>query len=509
MAEHELSARMELHTALRAHRSFGGDVAPIDRLPGRLLSSWQRSAQYGVSLEEIEPVFAGTFDQDSLFFECGQEVLTGLHRTLAREPISLMLTDANGVVLNRVCDEQTLLRQLDHVHLAPGFSYSEREAGTNGVGLALADRAPTLVRAEEHYVLSLCVYTCAAAPVLDPLTGRLEGSVNLTTWSRASSDLLVALAQSAAANTAALMLARSLGRHARPAGHDAVFRVDNPRLEPGCGTVEGLSAAWTGPRSRAAEELAAGRVVAAFGEPGSGRSTLVAQAARSASARTRIVAARPPAPQDVEAWLSLCDSELQRPCTTFVVCDVDALPTWVAEQVRDLIVRARADPATATRAQVATTAERFENIPAPLVSLIDAIVGVAPLRDRPEDVLPIARHVAHSARGRTVEFSRAAEHALRDFAWPGNVEQLARVVKHAARRTEFVDVHHLPPEVLADSSHRLTRLQTLERDEIVRSLARPGTTMKDAADRLGISRATLYRRVAQYGVHVPRAKGLN
>ena len=72
MAERGLSARTQLHTALRAHRPFGSDVAPIERLPERLLSSWQRSEQYGVSLEEIEPVFSGTFDQDSLFFECGQ-----------------------------------------------------------------------------------------------------------------------------------------------------------------------------------------------------------------------------------------------------------------------------------------------------------------------------------------------------------------------------------------------------------------------------------------------------
>ena len=83
------------------------------------------------------------------------------------------------------------------------------------------------------------------------------------------------------------------------------------------------------------------------------------------------------------------------------------------------------------------------------------------------------------------------------------------MVKDAARRTDFVDVHDLPPEVLVDLSHRLTRLQTLERDEIVRTLARSEITMRDAADRLGMSRATLYRRVAQYGVHVPRAHGLN
>jgi hypothetical protein len=141
----------------------------------RVLASWRRSEDYGVSLEAVDPVFAGTFDQESLFFQCGHEVLTGLHQTLANEPISLMLTDADGLVLNRLSGDTSLVRALDDVHLAPGFSYAEREAGTNGLGLALADRSPTLVRADEHYSASLCTYTCAAAPVLDPPTGRARG----------------------------------------------------------------------------------------------------------------------------------------------------------------------------------------------------------------------------------------------------------------------------------------------------------------------------------------------
>ncbi len=61
---------------------------------------WQRSEDYGVPLEEVEPVFTGTDDLGSLFFQCGNEVLADLHRTLANEPVSLMLTDAEGVVLS-------------------------------------------------------------------------------------------------------------------------------------------------------------------------------------------------------------------------------------------------------------------------------------------------------------------------------------------------------------------------------------------------------------------------
>ena len=44
----------------------------------------------------MDPVFTGDFDDESLFFQCGDEVLGDLHRTLLAEPISLMLTDADG-----------------------------------------------------------------------------------------------------------------------------------------------------------------------------------------------------------------------------------------------------------------------------------------------------------------------------------------------------------------------------------------------------------------------------
>ena len=124
-------------------------------LPARVAASWRRSEDYGVPLETVEPGWSGEVDDQSLFARCGQQVLTDLSRTLAAEPVGLMLTDADGLVLSRWSGDDGLLRALDAVHLAPGFSYAEREAGTNGLGLALADRVPTVVRAEEHYALSL------------------------------------------------------------------------------------------------------------------------------------------------------------------------------------------------------------------------------------------------------------------------------------------------------------------------------------------------------------------
>ena len=99
-----------------------------------MLASWQRSEEYGIPLDAVEPVFTGTDDLSSLFFRCGNEVLADLHRTLANEPVSMMLTDADGVVLSRLSGDRTLLKALDDVHLAPGFAYSERDVGTNGLG---------------------------------------------------------------------------------------------------------------------------------------------------------------------------------------------------------------------------------------------------------------------------------------------------------------------------------------------------------------------------------------
>jgi hypothetical protein len=66
-----------------------------------------------------------------------------------------------------------------------------------------------------------------------------------------------------------------------------------------------------------------------------------------------------------------------------------------------------------------------------------------------------------------------------------------------------LDVHHLAPEVLDGGRRPLTRLERLERDEIIRCLTEPSTTVTRAAEELGIGRATLYRRIAQYDISLP------
>lgn len=157
--------------------------------------------------------------------------------------------------------------------------------------------------------------------MLDPVSGALAGSVNLTTWSEQSSDLLLAPAQAAAGTTAALMPARATGRKARPPPRGEVFRVCADRTEP-----PRLSAAWT----TAAEVMRQDRVVAVVGGPGVGKTALATLARRTVHPRERLLTARTPAPDEVGGWLRPWTPDFGKDDTCVVVSNVGALPAWAA-----------------------------------------------------------------------------------------------------------------------------------------------------------------------------------
>lgn len=466
---------------------------PLASISSRVAASWRRSAGYGIPLDTVDPAFAGAVDDGSLFFESGRRVVAGLQESLADEPVSVMLIGADGLVLSREGRERTLLAALDAVHLAPGFDFSERETGTTGLGLALADHAPSLVRGEEHYCTRLWDYTCAAVPVDDPESGEMVGTVNLTTWSRRSSRLLLALARSAARETEALMLARGRGRAER-AGVPAAAPAGRPRR--GAAAPPELGAPWAVARRSAAEAVAQGRVVACVGEEGTGRTTLLTEVHAERPGH-RVRAARPPASADLEAWLALWCAE-PADDTTVVVGPVDRLPAWAAAELATVVARADGSPAP-----IALTTDRVDDLPAELSDRVDVVVEIPPLRRRRDDVLPLARYFARRFRGPGTSFTLGAEHALTAYHWPGNVTELRDAVRVAVARSSVVTVRDLPPGVVSGPGHHLTRMEAIERDEIARCLAEPGASVTAAAAELGMSRATVYRRIARYGLARP------
>ena len=473
---------------------------PAVRPEPRVAASWQRSVDYGVAPDSVEPVFTGSLDTDSLLYECGSLVLRGLQSTLSNEPVSLMVADRDGLVLARLGNDRDMMRSLDKVHLAPGFLFSERTAGTNGLGLSLADRTPSLVRAEEHYCTALRGYTCAAAPVLDPRGGGLIGTINLTTWSQSSSELLLALAQSAAGTTSALMQVRSAGGSPRPAPRGEVFHVwahRSAETEDVC-----ASRPWQTALRQVEDAVRVGHVVAVVGEEGVGKSTLLSHAHRTVARRERVMTARVPNPENILSWLALWTPELDSRDTCIIVAGVEALPAWAADDLTDRFTRARR--ASGPQPFVLTASD-YESIGDRLAGVVDTVVELPPLRLRGADVLPLAEHFAHAERRRPVRFTPAAARALSTFDWPGNASQLRQVVRAAAARADLIDTHHLDPSIFVTGTHALTRLELFERDELIRCLTAPDTTVAEAAIELGMSRATVYRKMAQHGTKLPRS----
>ena len=129
----------------------------------------------------------------------------------------------------------------------------------------------------------------------------------------------------------------------------------------------------------------------------------------------------------------------------------------------------------------AVTATRYEDIPPPLATLVDTVVPVSPLRERPEDVLPLAHHVARRARGRDVTITPAAVRGLRSHAWPGNVAELARVIRTPSCGGTCSTWPTCPRTCLQAGARTGSRIEPFERDEIVAGAGRPSADHGEAA----------------------------
>jgi transcriptional regulator of acetoin/glycerol metabolism len=110
--------------------------------------------------------------------------------------------------------------------------------------------------------------------------------------------------------------------------------------------------------------------------------------------------------------------------------------------------------------------------------------------------------LARLGHGGQLTCSPEAMQLLMRSGWPGNVEQvlqtLRRVVQH--RRTGIIRPDDLPPESRTVSRRLLNTLESMERDAIVRSLVDSKGNKVKAARALGMSRATIYRKIHEYGI---------
>src|SRR5256884_3757795 len=180
-----------------------------------ILASWWRTGDWQAAADRFELSYIRDRNLDTPLTRSAMPVLRNLNEHLGGQPISIILTDAAGVVLSRMTADRDLERELDGVQLAPGFSYAEEKVGTNGIGTALEGGQPAHVFGHEHYAEDLEVFGCAGVPINDPLSGKTIGAVDLTCWRKDADALLVALAKTTADQITTNLIGDSTAREFR------------------------------------------------------------------------------------------------------------------------------------------------------------------------------------------------------------------------------------------------------------------------------------------------------
>ena len=546
-----------------------------DAVAPRVLDSWRRSRDLRVHPDRVDLPYVREPNTDSPLVRAAGPVLRRIASDLSSQAVSVILTSADGLVLERVASDTAILKALDDVRLARGYSYAEQFAGTNGIGTTLETGAATFIQGSEHYVGTLGRLACAGSPIRDPITGKLLGVVDLTCWASLSDPLLFVLAKSAGSqiedrisafrteSETALLEAylkqnrrypggvlavggdvvlmnphlrqtldandqRTLLDHASdlcqattastvvatlPSGTTAkittadrmttgnrgsnvVFHVhfspesvaiggtghDTARLS--IPTVAGSSSSWRRSCQQVERCCRDGDWVVLEGEGGSGRAKLgQAVAQHVAPERTvRVLRAHDFATAgDLVAELeSITDDE----DFAVVIANVDSLPSDSLEPLAAVLQTRAGRGWVAATVGVATRSPLVDMLVLPFFT---HTVTVPALRHRIEDLEELVPFLLRDlTRGADVRLDRDAMRQLAKLPWPGNVRQLRKVLAEtvARQRSGLIGVDKLPAECRSLARRKLTQIEALERDAIVRSLQENSGSKAAAADAL-------------------------
>jgi DNA-binding NtrC family response regulator len=237
---------------------------------------------------------------------------------------------------------------------------------------------------------------------------------------------------------------------------------------------------------------------------------------------------------------------------TAFLSDVDQLPNALQQKllraIEDAAVR-RVDAARARPIDVRYVASTSQDLAAEALAdrfrrdlyfrLAGATFSIPPLRERKDEVLPLAEHFMSAASaplGRSFTFSEDARQWLTSHAWPGNIRELRNACERAVLLATgaLIERHHLttiddpatrrpdqrtrgsatippPSGIQAPSAADMpTQVRTtvagLEKQRILEALDRCAGNQTRAAEALGISRRTLINRLDDYGIARPRKR---
>ncbi|MEV6405614.1 MULTISPECIES: GAF domain-containing protein [Streptomyces] len=217
----------------RAHDAFTAAGTVPRPVRSVVADSWRRSARAGVGPDgtasvELTDADLGTYRSEHPLTRV-MPLFRELMGTFAADGKHLLaVCDAHGRLL-WVEGHPATRRQAERMNFVPGARWAETSVGTNAPGTAVALDRPVQVFAAEHFIRRVQPWTCAAAPVHDPRTGRVLGAVDIT-----GGDGL--------AHPHSLAFVQAVARAAE--SHLALLAPARPETDPPRLTVLGRDEAW-------------------------------------------------------------------------------------------------------------------------------------------------------------------------------------------------------------------------------------------------------------------------
>lgn len=208
-----------------------------------------------------------------------------------------------------------------------------------------------------------------------------------------------------------------------------------------------------------------------------------------------------------DEWPERLPDPLSQSSGTIVLRHLDQLPPEPQRDLARRLTTASAERDGGGPWLVATTAGTArDDVSSDLIQHFPGSATVPPLRHHIDDVRELVpsllRTLSHNAQ---LTCAPGTLQLMLRTKWPGNVGQLRHVLSKVVqrRRAGTIQPEDLPPEVRTMTRRVLTPLEAMERDAIVRALLDAEGNKTHAAQSLGMSRATIYRKIRDYGIDVP------
>ncbi len=163
----------------------GPGISPASSDRMMIEQAHERSAAYGLprtAAPDYGPLgktdIKTLLEQNRVLHQHALPVMENLYEQIINTHNMVILTDVNGLIIHTLGDAD-FLEKADRVALSPGVAWSERSKGTNAIGTAIAEKTPTIVHADQHYLEANNFLTCSAAPIFDVM-GNVIGVLDVT-----------------------------------------------------------------------------------------------------------------------------------------------------------------------------------------------------------------------------------------------------------------------------------------------------------------------------------------